>query len=70
MLASKRKRDQALRNAMNRLLALAKINPVVIEYCGKDKQGQWLWQVRFLRGEFIALQGREEQVLRAIASRR
>ena len=29
-----------------RLLANAKKGAITVEYCGKSKGGQWLWQIR------------------------
>ncbi|OQX86959.1 MAG: hypothetical protein B6D55_04680 [Candidatus Omnitrophica bacterium 4484_70.2] len=48
-----------------RLLANAKREPVVICYCGKSKEGQWLWEVR--QGDkYLALQGTELQVIESL----
>jgi len=50
-----------------RLLANAKKEPITITYCGKSKDGLWLWEVR--QGDkYLALQGTEFQIIESLKS--
>lgn len=48
-----------------RLLANSKKEPITIEYCGKNKNGLWLWQIKQGK-KYITLQGTEFQNLETL----